>query len=281
MDFLKIIYKDKEYTLEELISESNELLKGLTVPIEFQFQNSIIGWCLINDKGYAVAGEKFKDLYSVIASARFALLNAHTKIHKHNISWQSGYPAQLWLRSQYLQNSILWYNSCEDYILQIIYFAFDFYSDLKQYKKEMKKCRFDNICKKLDKYDHLPNTHILYNNLLSYHNDPSVKIIRDYADLTKHNQLLKFHGLDSNLPLYYNTHDFTTKDIEPKKIDIDETVDVLKDVHQKIISLGLFLLKFIEFENMFEHDTEGSRIFNETRSRKEFKKLIINEDYAT
>ena len=42
------------------------------------------------------------------------------------------------MRSQFLKNSILWYNSCLDYICQIVWFGFDMHGEniLKKIKSK-------------------------------------------------------------------------------------------------------------------------------------------------
>jgi hypothetical protein len=281
MDFLKIKYKDREYLIEELLKETKELHKELTLPKEFQINWAITEWGLVNDKGYAIAGDKFNDLYSMLASARFALINAHTKIQNNLISWESGYVGQLWLRSQFLQNSIVWYNCCEDYIMQIIWFAFDFYKDLSNYTTEMRRCRYSNIRKGLAEYINLPNSQILIEKIESFHNDQSISINRKYADLTKHNQILRFKGLDHGRLIEVNSNNFSSKLIEPFEIDIDDTIDTLRIVHGKVIEIGKFLLDFINFNGMFIYDEKGRRQLLEPRPQLDYKKISINSKIAT
>jgi hypothetical protein len=280
MDFLKIKYKDKEYLIEELFNETKELHKELTLPIEFQMDWAITEWGLVNDKGYAIAGEKFHDLYSMLASARFALINAHNKIHNHLITWDSGYLGQLWLRSQFLLNSIVWYNCCEDYIMQIIWFAFDFYKDLNNYSKEMSLCRYKKIYDELVKYNP-PNTKILFEKIKSFHNDPSISITRKYANLTKHNEFLRFKGLYHRRLMQVNSGSFSSKSIEPLEIDIDEAIDTLRIVHNKIVGFGKSLIDFIDFNKMFKYDNKGSILLFEPRPLFEYKKLSIRNGIYT
>ena len=275
MEDLKIVYKGKEYLLEDLQRESNDLQKELILPKEFQVSDLITEFGLINDKGYAIAGEKFRDLYSVIASARFALIKAHTKIHQNEVSWGSGYIGQLWLRSQYLQNSIIWYNSCEDYTLQIIWFAFEFFTNLEKYKEEMEKCRYGTICMQLKGYKDQSEAINLFQYLKSYHDNKDIFYIRSLANSLKHKQYLKFKGLNHNRSMGFNSNNFSSEMIEPKQVDIDETIECLRLVHKQTVEFASYLFSYIDFNEMFVRNEAGD-MTNKIKPKMEYKKIIIN-----
>ncbi|MPR33145.1 hypothetical protein [Salmonirosea aquatica] len=280
MEFLKIIYRGKEYSLKELVQETNKFSKDLLLPLSYQIDTNIVDFGLVHDKGYSIAGEKFNDLYSVLASARLSLINAHTKIHKSGVTWNSGYSGQLWLRTQFLQNSILWYNSCEDYFLQIIWFAFDFYSDLENYKSEMRKCSFKNIEKELNNYKSFQSANLLLENLLIYKENENVKNIREISNSIKHKQLIRFYGLDEERNISIESVNFKSTWIDPKIVDIDITINELISVHNSILSLGTFLLEFIKFDAMFPKDKNERIPWGETRPKAEYKKISISDKYA-
>lgn len=279
--YLKIKYKDREYLIEDLIGESNDLLKELVPPDIFNPDFFVTDFGLINDKGYAIAGEKFGDLYSVLASARFALYNAHLKIHNDQRLMESEYSSTLWLRAQYLQNSILWYNSCEDYILQIVWFAFDFYKDLNRYEDEMRKCKYSIIYKELNRYKDLENAGLLLKYLSSYHQDDNVKFIRNLADALKHKQLINIMGLNIGRLMSFKSNTFSSSLLEKKWIDLDESIEKIKQVHIKIIELGSFLIELINFQGMFVLNEVGQIELGKCLKKKEYKRIIINEEYST
>jgi hypothetical protein len=279
--YLKIKYKNVEYKIDDLFKESNDLLKELILPDKFNLNFFITDTGLFNDKGYAVAGEKYNDLYSVIASARFALYNAHLKIHNDQSLLKSEYSQTLWLRSQYLQNSIIWYNSSEDYIMQIIWFAFDFYTDLTHYSDEMRKCRYTRIHKELLNHNDSFNTADLLKQLESYHNNEDVKYVRELADCLKHKQMLNIAGLDSGRLMKFKSKSFSSDLLEKTWIDIDDTIKRIGNVHKLIIEFGTFLFDFIDFDAMFVFNKEGSIMLGQTRNKRDYKKVIINENFFT
>lgn len=278
---LKIKYNDREYLIEDLFGESKNLLKELKLPDNFSPDFFVTDIGLINDKGFAIAGEKFGDLYSVLATARFALYNAHLKIHNDQQLLESEYFNTLWLRSQYLQNSILWYNSCEDYILQIIWFAFDFYQDISKYEIEMRRCKYSTICKKLEEHKNSKNGGLLLNKITSYHQDDNVKFINNLAESLKHKQLINIVGLDTGRLMSFKSKTFTSSLLEKKWIDLDVSIEKIKQVHIKIIELGLFLIEFINFQGMFVLNEAGHIELGKYLDKKEYKKIIINEEYST
>ena len=81
-------------------------------------------YCLLNESEYLSLGElglviaarKFFELSNLIDSANFSIQ-------------QSEQCTKDSLKAYYLKYAILDYNACYDYLLQIIYFAFDFFSD--------------------------------------------------------------------------------------------------------------------------------------------------------
>lgn len=67
----------------------------------------------LGELGLVIAAHKFFDLSNLINNANFSI----QQINKCNSEE---------LKSYYLRYAILDYNACYDYLLQIIYFAFDF-----------------------------------------------------------------------------------------------------------------------------------------------------------
>lgn len=279
--YLKIRYKNVEYKIDDLFKESNDLLKELILPDKFNLNFFITDTGLFNDKGYAVAGEKYNDLYSVIASARFALFNSHLKIHNDQSLLESDYSQTLWLRSQYLQNSIIWYNSSEDYIMQIIWFAFDFFTDLTDYLNEMSRCNYARIHQELLKHSDSLNTAELLKQLESYHNNDDVKYVHKLANFLKHKQMLNISGLDLGRLMKFKSKSFSSDLLEKTWIDIDDTIKRIANVHKLIIEFGTFLFDFIDFDSMFVLNEEGSILLGQTRNKGDYKKVIINENFFT
>jgi hypothetical protein len=126
---MKLIYKGKEYTLAELREEQRLFSENLQLPDYFRKVGlpMLIGF----DYGYCLAFEFLDDVYSQAASARYALLLGHKKLHDSNhISWRSGETGQYWLRYEYLKNSIIWYNASYEMLWQALWFGYFLFRNL-------------------------------------------------------------------------------------------------------------------------------------------------------
>jgi len=139
---MKIIYQNIEYTLQKLKHEQMNFEKSLEVPNYLILDGFIEFFCF--DPEYKLAVEFCRDLYNQITSARFALILGHKKLHDSNyINWESDDLGQYWLRFQYLKNSINWYNSSFDILLQVIWFGFALYRIIL-FKDSLKKNHYIN-----------------------------------------------------------------------------------------------------------------------------------------
>lgn len=280
MEYLKIIYREKQYSIEEIISESNGLLKELELPKVFVKYFDITEFGLVQDEGYAIAGEKFNDLFEILTSGRYALYNAHLKIIGDQNIWKNGYKYNLFLRSEHLKNAILWYNSCADYILQIIWFAFDFYSNINDYEREMFKCNYDAINTKLNLFKNKTNASLLQSKIKTFYNNNKIKKLRDLSRRLKHKQGLDFIGLNRSRISEIRTQNISSSILNKKQIDIDTTINEIAEVHKLIVEFGIFIDDFINFDSMFIKDKIGDIIL-QRKNKKDFKKIIINEGYST
>jgi len=287
MDF---VYRGKKYSWDEWNKEYNEFIDSLELPDDLRIDIGIREFSLLHDIGYGIAIDKFLELYSMIASARSALINAFEKFYDSNIiSWNSGYKGQLWMRFQYLKNAIIWYNSCEDYIYQIIWFAYDLYprtiNSEENYLFNLKKCCYDRIIKKLDEVQNpTEDVKVLKMELENYRNDPDVyKLREELANNIKHRANIQVQGLEDLRMMGVVTKDKDGKDafnsdwIKPKLIDIDDTVELLRRVHIKLLRYARFILNFMNIDNMFIVDENGYGIINQIRKKADYKKILTSQ----
>lgn len=281
-ELLKIDYKGTVYTLKELIKADNKFSKSLPVPESFNVHISKMQWAFTQDYGYMIAADKFGQLYHLLATAKFALTQAFQKLHKSPILWSSGYPGQLWLRSQYLKNSFLWYNSADDYLLQIIWFAFDFFkhqdmTDQERYKKELKGCRWDKLFKILSTRDNEPAIKQLLAKIEKLREHPKIVEIRDIANALKHHATLEIKHLEDPESILITSHlGFSSEAVENKQLDIDDACELLRDGHQVTVSFTKFLLDFINFSGAFPPEKDGVINMNQIQPKSSYKKIFIN-----
>lgn len=87
----------------------------------------------VGDLGRVIAGYKFYELNTLINAAVYPLQESK-KQEDYN------------LKFYFLKNAILEYNSCYDYFLQIVYFAFDFFDHIgspEGYQQILKKVKYE------------------------------------------------------------------------------------------------------------------------------------------
>ncbi len=283
---IEFIYKGSKYTWEEWHISNKKFEESLELPEDYKVDFGLRHFLPVYDSGYAIASDKFFELYHLIASARNALINAHQKFFDSNImSWEHSYLPQLWMRFQYLKNAIVWYDSCEDYILQIIWFGFEMYPIIidgaESYKANLKKCNYSSVIKRLGEIaDNNIEAKNLKDTMAKYHNDEEVKNLRNnLANVLKHHGNLQIGGLeDIRLGVIQkkdkNGDDiFNSKWIDPDIVDIDETIQLIKSVHEKFIIYGRYVMNSMNFNSVFELDESGNWLVNKIREKTDYKKI--------
>lgn len=275
-NLLTIQYKEKAFTLKELMEDNNQFSKVLKFPKKRPHGSM----SLVYDKGYAIADHKLDHLEKLISSGRFALTQAHRKLHKSPIEWSSGYVGQLWLRANYLNNAIVWYNSMIDYILQAVWFAFDFYSPItnaEDYEKELKKYLWQTISEIYKKHTSNENFTILYQRLLSYKSNTSVKTVNNWANTLKHKGTINYQELhvDRGIEIIFKDK-FTYSTLDKDRVDLDYACEVLKDVHIELVGITNFLIDFMDVEGFLNKDENG--VYHPmSQPKSAYKKFWIND----
>ncbi len=289
MNYLTLSYRGKEYTWEEFNNEHIKFINQLELPDDLLINWGIRDFSVVHDVGYSIAISKFRELYRVIASARYALINAHQKFYDSNVIGVEGdYRNQIWMRSQFLKNSIIWYNSCEDYIFQILWFGFDMHKTViesrENYLLLLQKAVYGKIIKELEG---------LKGSSFEVHADRLAIRIQEYREYTsylrdnlannlKHRGNLNFSGIEDLRSIRYSaiskekSKRFDTEWIEPDVIDIDDTINILKDIHIKLLEFARFILDYMDFDNMFEVDDQEQYVMNTIKNKRDYKKIIFD-----
>lgn len=281
-NMLNIVYKDKEYTWEEWQEMNQNFNELLQVPKKFLINPFVIDAMPIYDKGYSVALSIVSEIYYVLMSAHFNLRNAYNKVFESNfVSQKNDYLAHIWTRSEFLKNSVLMFNSIEDYVLQVIWFAYDMYNfDIKSkvdYHKALKKCKYSSVKKFLNEVN-TEESHYLLNLIENYRKNELVENLREnLANNLKHRGNIQFEGIErTRFFSYVEESDegdlmFTTKWLEPLIFDIDETIDMLVKINE--ISIN-FIEEVIDFINFFEaFDMSNVSIFGPVQIKSLIKRI--------
>ncbi|MDB2051958.1 hypothetical protein QTI42_07855 [Clostridium perfringens] len=260
---IKFVYNRKEYTLDELINDYNTFSREVELPNDLTEYSILKPEILVVDKGYAISVGKLDELYGMIASARNALILSYQKFYDSNIiSFESGEIGQLWMRAEYLKNAIVWYNSCEDYIYQIIWFAYELHgksiSNREEYEKALKECTYGKVKNKVGEFNN-ENSKLLLELINNYRNDDQVKYLREnLANNLKHRANLAFEELYSeDIMTVYDGSLNISEIVKPNLVSIDETIDIVKSVHIKLVKLARDIKEYINFTGMLVFNSKG------------------------
>lgn len=238
-DFLKLIYQDNEYSLDEFsntfkekefdldqllpqciikyrgekMSYSEYVAKQRAISTRLQFFTRYRDEVLPQEIGLAIADQEYYQAAKFLEKAETCLQTARYYLFQSAdildydccINWKAGYQAIYDIRSMHFQTAIIWYNNCFDYIVQVAFLAFGLYKGIKRYNKDL---AFEEILKMCT-----------YNSLKVLHeNQPSntglglvwdiienCRIARqdlnDWANYSKHKGGLGFVGLKPESPV--------------------------------------------------------------------------------
>jgi len=281
---MKFIYKDKEYTLNDLEKEHKKFAKSIKNP-SFLLSNRF-PLTFAFDPGYNIASDFFYDLYKQITSAKFALIMGHKKIHDRNfVNWESGATGQYWLRFQYIKNSIIWYNSSFDILLQTLWFGFSLYKRIKINKKRINEidssetykdlltaCTYSKV-KKVLKQINNPDSTDLLNEIDNYSKCNEREKINAWSNKLKH------HGDFIISELYspsfgMKTGKYNSIYSNPEINEIEKLIEILKKHHLKLLKLTKFIFDFFNFDFFEKEEINIADIPKEI----EYKRIIIEND---
>jgi hypothetical protein len=274
-EILHITYKGDRFTLKELIEDNNAFSASLKLYNTKRYSELLF----MHDMGYMIANEKLKQVSDLVATSRFALIEAHKKLHKSPVEWRSGYPGQIWLRTQYLKNAIVWYNSILDYVYQIVWFAFDFYKKIDtklDYQEELRACSWRAITQLKEKLK-ITELNELYQIIINARNNFNVIQTNKWANSLKHHGNLSFKELQSDLKYSISFEGgLNYSDISGEIIDLDGACLVLKETHIVLHELITNVVDFVNFEAYFTVDDNGDyRI--DGKDKCDYKKILFTK----
>ncbi|MFI3259470.1 MAG: hypothetical protein R3Y16_05180 [Rikenellaceae bacterium] len=145
---IEVIYKGNTTSFADMITEYKKLsaeLKNLDFIASLELKYPVITSIKFvgKDDDYMVYIETcrmLQDLYLTIVNARYNLLQASRKIYDSNvIVWNSNSAGQFIMRSIYLNNAIVGYNSAIDILTQCIWLGKRLFLEVENNKND-KKC---------------------------------------------------------------------------------------------------------------------------------------------
>lgn len=252
-DYLILEYRGKRFTLSELIEDQNSFSESLLkFPAIKKGQISIIAAECENELSLSIALTKCNQLYHAGGSARAALVQSYTKLFKSPIEWRGGYIGQLYYRSEFLKNAILSYNIVIDYLLQIIWFGFDFYEvdemiNKENYSSELRRCSKGTVENRVNKISDVTVKGFLGKFLKDLYSNADVTQLIQWSHNLKHHANIKVKGLQPDLS--YNItfpNGLKLSDYIGEDIDVDVAAQVLKNVNNHLVNLSKELFSEIE-----------------------------------
>jgi hypothetical protein len=277
-DFAKK-YKTSDFSLDEKLKEASIVYRGRKMSYEelgkaiYDFSEElkfvdrytkeiypIEHFMLISNRDYYKASKYINKTEKCLQTARYYLMNSYNLITTDfDCNWSTGYGPQFLLRTMDFTTAVVWYNSCFDYILQIVYFAFgiykknDGYTDQTSHEDLLKKCTYNSMGEIYSQYKTVPNYKALWKIITKCYN--ALSKINLWANYIKHKGGVSFEGLNPPDPFHMKMTDSEgniiaeSTDFESIEIDLDSSLNELKDVHKALYDCINDLIDFIDFKS--------------------------------
>ncbi|MBY0213867.1 hypothetical protein [Priestia aryabhattai] len=281
----KFIYKDIAYSSEDLKEDYKKFGEGIALHNDFIKYFLLAQSVETYDHSYSRAGDRIYALHELLLTAKFSLFHSYKKIHADLPDPNENYLPHLLRRSHYLKNAIVWYNSCQDYVLQIISLSYDLHGveidSAAKYKRALQSCSYNKVTKKL-KGINSENSLKLLSMIEAYGNDNDVEYLREQlANNLKHHGNLKFKGIAVGNPGFYTEKDYDTGNTtyssdwtESLIVDMDEVNELIKRIHNLLVKHARDVLKFIDFENCKPETFIGNDTYWMTKDKSSYRKIL-------
>lgn len=143
-----IKYRGSTFTLDEYAKRRYDFYESL--PFCERYNKEIYPKehaLLAANAAYYKAGKFIKRAQNCLQTARYYLGSAFDLLpNSEEFSWESGYGPIFSVRAMNCSTATVWYNSCFDYILLIIFFAFSIYKEMPDYIDGMKHEDLLKLC---------------------------------------------------------------------------------------------------------------------------------------
>lgn len=257
-------YKASSLSLKDFVKENHEISKELKLldsinGLEKIHQLDIMDGSPKCDKEtVAICTETFRlfqDVYNTFALARFSLLEGFRKLHLYStLKWDSGGSGQYWIRTSYLNNAIIWYNSCFDILLQTLWIGKRYFIGVKPNNNQPSFVMAD-LYSKYEDIIKVPLTTRLKDKEMCIKNfvdDITYRCIRDKANQLKHRNGLRYKEFcDPNL-MMFAFGDYNSRSTE-SSTNIEEVIAELISYHKAFVVLvdEVKNIVSIEFKNNY------------------------------
>ncbi len=207
-----------------ILEQLDEKVKG------YRYFNSNIERCAELD----ITFHKLYDLYYIVAGANFNLLKAaDEKLSLVGYEYSDENVLRTFLRTEYLKSCLLSYNSVEDYVMQIITFAFNLKGKRISSKEDYDSKSKNNFYWKLQYKIKGINDKNIYNLVKEYHKN--MMRIRKLSNKLKHNNNIQFKELPYPSCVGFSSKKYSSDWLKPKAESLEELIDVCYDANAVII----------------------------------------------
>lgn len=284
----KLFYNGKSYSLEDLKKDYNNFLNSLESHNDFTKYHTLSIALETYDPGYARAGDRIYALHELLMTAKYNLFNSYKKVHNDVPDQTDNYFPHLVRRSHYLKNAIVWYNSCQDYVFQLISLSYDLHgveiTSTEKYKLALRKCSYVTLRDKL-KSINTENSRKLLRIINEYGSNKDVKYLREeLANNLKHHGNLGFKGIYVGKPVGYTERNNQTNEVtyssewkESDIVDIDETIELLKRVHNLFVKHVREVINFIDFKACAPSDERvliKGEPYRKMKDKADYRKIL-------
>lgn len=256
-----IMYRGEKMTYEELgkaIYAFSEELKFIDRYTKEIYPSEHL--LLMSNRDYYKAAKYINKTEKCFQTARYYLMNSYNLITTDfDCNWCSGYGPQFLLRTMNFTTAVIWYNSCFDYLLQVVYFAFGIYkkthgyTELTSHEDLLKKCTYITMGEIYSCYKTIPNYKALWKIITKCFN--ALSEINKWANYIKHKGGISFAGLNPPDPFLVKMTDLAgnviaeSSNFESIEIDLDNSLNILRDTHKALYVCINDLIDFIDFRS--------------------------------
>lgn len=245
---INLRYLDKSISLRQFVKENIQLTEELVLlhsingleKHQIDVINNRICYHLL-EEDVAICNEVFRlfqDVYYTFSLARFSLLEGYRKLHLcSTVDWKSGAFGQYWIRTAYLNNAIIWYNSCFDILIQTLWIARLYYIDKDNKNEREKEFVKKDIILNLNKVRaRCKEKYINDLCVREFKNELSWFFVHNAANCLKHRNTLHYSELmDSHKVLFVLNEYHSTR--AESVISLEVVIENLISYHNCFVSL--------------------------------------------
>lgn len=268
----QIIYRGKVYTQDAFIKRRVDFFDSLLFcerytweiyPKEHLF--------LLPNPDYYRAAKFIKRAENCLQTGRYFLCSSHDLLqNSEELHWNTGYGPIFSIRTMNCSTAAMWYNSCFDYLMLIVFFAFGLYKEMAGYSEGMANERLLKLCSYLSVGEvysaHKKNANFkaLWEIITECYN--ALTETSGWANFIKHKGGVDYDGLNAPPPFLMVYTDLDDKEIAKNEefevvlLDLDDAIARLAESHKALYKCLCELIDFLNYAGA-QQKNEGGKLF--------------------